>query len=125
MNTPKMFAKIGSVYMEEAILAVLEGEEGLRPEEISERLGIPTETDGTLRLANAVVLGFLTKLKLEGRVQDTDEPPNVARRWSLPGVPSENSRVKTSNERTSKELTEDEEAKRASLEEAERLASLL
>ena len=71
MNTPKTLAKIGSVYIEEAILVVLEGEEGLRPEEISERLGIPTNTDGILRLANAVVLGFLTKLKLEGRVQYT------------------------------------------------------
>lgn len=28
MNTPKTLAKIGSVYIEEAILAVLEGEEG-------------------------------------------------------------------------------------------------
>lgn len=84
MNTPKTLAKIGSVYIEEAILAVLEEEAGLRPEEISERLGIPTETDGILRLANPVVLGFLTKLKLEGRVQDTDELPNVAGRWSLP-----------------------------------------
>ena len=86
MNIPKTLAKIGSVYIEEAILVVLEGEEGLRPEEISERLGIPTETDGILCLANAIVLGFLTKLKLEGRVQDTDERPNVPRRWSLPNA---------------------------------------
>lgn len=84
MNTPKTLAKIGSVYIEEAILVVLEDAEGnLLPQEISERLDIPTATDGILRLANAVVLGFLTKLKLEGRVQDTDERPNVPRRWSL------------------------------------------
>lgn len=88
MNTPKTLAKIGSVYIEEAILAVLEGEEGnLLPQEISEHLGIPTDTDGILRLANAIVLGFLTKLKLEGRVQDTDERPNVPRRWSLADAP--------------------------------------
>ncbi len=86
MNTPKTLAKIGSVYIEEAILAILEGEEGLLPQEISERLGIPTDTDGILRLANAIVLGFLTKLKLEGRVQDTIERPNIPRRWSLPDV---------------------------------------
>ena len=84
MNTPRGMAQIGIAYFEEAILAVLEDEEGLLPNEISERLGIPTETDGILQLANAIVLGFLTKLKLEGRVQDTDERPNVARRWSLP-----------------------------------------
>ena len=84
MNTPKTLAKIGSVYIEEAILAILEGEEGLLPQEISEQLGIPTDTDGILRLANAIVLGFLTKLKLEGRVQDTTELPNIPRRWSLP-----------------------------------------
>ena len=86
MNTPKTLAKIGSVYIEEAILAILEGEEGLLPQEISERLGIPTDTDGILRLANAIVLGFLTKLKLEGQVQDTIERPNIPRRWSLPDV---------------------------------------
>lgn len=84
MNTPKTLAKIGSVYIEEAILGVLEGESGLLPGDISEQLDIPTETDGKLKLANAIVLGFLTKLKLEGRVQDTDERPNVPRRWSLP-----------------------------------------
>ena len=88
MNTPKTLAKIGSVYIEEAILAILEDAEGnLLPQEISERLGIPTDTDGILRLANAIVLGFLTKLKLEGRVQDTDERPNVPRRWSLRDAP--------------------------------------
>ncbi len=36
MNIPKTLAKIGSVYIEEAILAVLEGAEGLLPGEISE-----------------------------------------------------------------------------------------
>ena len=86
MNTLKTLAKIGSVYIEEAILAVLEDEEGLLPGEISERLGIPTDTDGILTLANAIVLGFLTKLKLEGWVQDTIERPNIPRRWSLPDV---------------------------------------
>ena len=86
MNTPKTLAKIGSVYIEEAMLAVLEGEEGLRPGDISEQLGIRTETDGILRLTNAIVLGFLTKLKLEGRVQDTEERPNAPRRWSLPST---------------------------------------
>ena len=47
MNTPKTLAKIGSVYIEEAILAVLEDEKGLLPQEISERLDIPTDTDRT------------------------------------------------------------------------------
>lgn len=35
MNTPRILAKIGSVYIEEAILAVLEGEEGLLPSSLS------------------------------------------------------------------------------------------
>ena len=38
MNIPKTLAKIGSVYIEEAILAVLEGAEGLLPGEISDSL---------------------------------------------------------------------------------------
>ena len=104
MNTPKTLAKIGSVYIEEAILAVLEGEEGLLPHEISERLGIPTDTDGILRLANAVVLGFLTKLKLEGRVQDTDEPPNVQRRWSLPDARLDSDEELLTNDNTQNAL---------------------
>lgn len=83
MNTPRALAKIGSVYIEEAILAVLEGEDGLRAQEISDRLEIPTKTDGKVPLENAVVLIFLTKLKDEERVQYRSESVNAPGWWSL------------------------------------------
>ena len=87
MNTPKTLAKIGSVYIEEAILANLRRRGRL----------IASGNFGNDLAFQRIRMGFsasrmrlfsvsLQKLKLEGRVQDTIERPNIPRRWSLPDV---------------------------------------
>ena len=66
MDTPKAFARLGIVYLEEAILAAM-GDEALIAAEISKRLGILGYTPNTERYK--IVRGILQKLASEGRVE--------------------------------------------------------
>ena len=59
--TPKQMARLGVFQIQEAILSVLEEDpEGLEPERISERLGIPDAS---------IVQGVLNKLQREGYIE--------------------------------------------------------
>ena len=86
---PKQLARIGMFYLEEAILdllfeAEMDKRQGLGPTEISRRLG--TLLSGG-NFKDAIVAGFLTKLKDQGLVK------NVGRGdWRLSEMERENRR---------------------------------
>ena len=75
MNTPIHKAKRAVLYLEEAILDVLEdaslnGIESLEPNEISRKLGLPGWQDENMTTTFAIVTGVLVKLKeTDGRVE--------------------------------------------------------
>ncbi|MDE0325620.1 MAG: hypothetical protein OXN27_17030 [Candidatus Poribacteria bacterium] len=80
--TPKQMARLGVFQIQEAILSVLEEDpEGLEPESISERLGIPDAS---------IVQGVLNKLQQEGYI----EPPGEGR-WKI--ASSDNGPISSNN----------------------------
>ncbi len=69
---PRQLARIGMVYLEEAVLDVLLEAKGkwLEPAQISERLGISSSTSDRLRGTQyPLVRGILDKLEDEERVK--------------------------------------------------------
>ena len=86
---PKQLARIGMFYIEEAILdllleAEMDKRQGLGPTEISRRLGTLL-SGGNFR--DAIVAGFLEKLKNEGLVNNKKRG-----HWMLTEMGSENRR---------------------------------
>ena len=68
--TPKQMGRLGLFHIEEAILEVLSQEpEGLRPAQISRRIGIIGHNDPDLALRYAVVWGALIELREKGLVE--------------------------------------------------------
>ena len=71
--TPKQMGRLGLFHIEEAILEVLSGEtEGLRPADISRRIGIPGQPEASLALTFAIVHGALVELEKKGLVEKLD-----------------------------------------------------
>ena len=68
MDTPKAFARIGIVYLEEAILTAL-GDEALMPSQISKRLNILGYAEGKTHERYKIVRGILQRLANDGRVE--------------------------------------------------------
>lgn len=82
--TPKQMGRLGLFHIEEAILEVLSEEpEGLKPGEISKRIGIDAHSDQRMTRSYAIVHGTLVKLKSEGAVQRVDEEDSDEHRWQL------------------------------------------
>ena len=74
---PKQLARIGLIYLEEAVLDVL-SHEAAKPEKISKSIGIPSLKDKRHNTRYSIVFGILLKLKKEGRVERCDDA-----RWKL------------------------------------------
>ena len=68
MDTPKAFARLGLVYLEEAILVAM-GDEALIAAKISKRLGILGYAQASNTERYKIVHGILQKLASEGRVE--------------------------------------------------------
>ena len=68
MDTPKAFARLGIVYLEEAILTAM-GDEALMPSQISKRLGILGYPEGATQERYKIVRGILQRLAKDGRVE--------------------------------------------------------
>ena len=68
MDTPKAFARLGIVYLEEAILAAM-GNEALMPSQISKRLGILGYPESETQERYKIVRGILQRLANDGRVE--------------------------------------------------------
>lgn len=82
--TPKQMGRLGLFHIEEAIIEVLSQEpEGLRPGEISNRIGIGSYSDERMTRSYAIVHGTLVKLKMEGVTQRVDEEDSSEYRWQL------------------------------------------
>ncbi|MYE89946.1 hypothetical protein F4X33_13225 [Candidatus Poribacteria bacterium] len=86
---PKQLARIGVFYIEEAILdllleAEMDNRQGLGPTEISKRLGTLL-SGGNFR--DAIVAGFLEKLKNEGLIKNPQRG-----HWMLTEMERENRR---------------------------------
>lgn len=82
--TPKQMGRLGLFHIEEAILEVLSEEpEGLKPGEISNRIGIGPYFDQRMSHSYGVVHGILVKLKAEGLAQRVNEEDSSEHRWQL------------------------------------------
>lgn len=80
--TPKQMGRLGLFHIEEAILEVLlEESEGLKPGQISRRIGIVGYSDPELNLRYAVVWGALIQLKSKGLVEKC--ATGDTQRWKL------------------------------------------
>lgn len=77
--TPKQMGRLGLFHIEEAILEVLSEEtDGLKPADISRRIGIPGQPDANLALTFAIVHGALVELEQKGLVTRLENS-----RWKL------------------------------------------
>ena len=79
---PKMLTRIALIYLEEAILDVLfkaSNDEGLMPAQISELIGISSESYKKENDANPIVHSILYKLRRE----DLVEHKELYREWNL------------------------------------------
>ncbi len=82
--TTKQIGKLGVFYLQEAVLAILEeSPEGLKPGEISNRLGIGPYWDQRMSHSYAIIHGILLKLKTEGLAQRVNEEDSTEHRWQL------------------------------------------
>lgn len=82
--TSKQIGKLGVFYLQEAVLAILEeSPEGLKPGEISKRLGIGPYADQRMSHSYGIVHGILVKLKTEGLTQRVNEEDSSEHRWQL------------------------------------------
>ena len=76
MRNPKQRATEGLILLEEAVIAILSGQPGLEPNEISKLLGITKESYGYVGSDYPIVRSVLIKLERENRVMsDSFRPP--------------------------------------------------